>query len=602
MAESPVTLKKDGGMSVYAAPVADTALDGSSIRIPQVSTTMGADFGETITDDNRYFAAKREPIAGFLIYGIAKAITEKWFTINDITTKKPDTELDRVIQKELKLLKYKSVLTDFVIYKRLYGNTLLVGSFDDAQQLQDLMQPRKESASLKLLTVIPRINYSVVSYDKEPLSPRFGMPLIYQVTNGNLKSDNNQSATYQLHWTRCFEHVGDSVLDLIWDDLTCGRNIRWGVGQWVFRTGGGFAVIKFPKEINGKPTTKAQLTEWMNAKEWSDITHRTYIGILNEVMDFEFKGASGAAMNPEPFFDTNTKQIAKATGYPKSILEGAEAGALTGSEKNDQQFYKQISGEQEALEDVNRWVIDQIPSMRRVPVASLDSAPKSYGSTLRRLLHRVAPSLAVDKDAEQSAVEYEIVWNSAFELSALDEARVELTHEQANVSKLQYMTVDEVRARVDDELKPLPNKEGEVVLSLKAPVSPFGANPNDPNNQQQGNNNQNKPPQEDPDMTQPQDSAIPSLKILLGPIIKKVYNGTLTHDAALSQGYALIDFYNDSEKERALNYTRVKFNNATQFLSPEQEQEFADQDARFKKDFLAILTQTEKIAGQQVNA
>lgn len=62
----------------------------------------------------------------------------------------------------------------------------------------------------------------------------------------------------------------------------------------------------------GKPTSKAQLQDWANSKEWSNITHRTYIAILNEVMDFKFEGAAGATLNPEPFFDTNTKQIAKA--------------------------------------------------------------------------------------------------------------------------------------------------------------------------------------------------------------------------------------------------------------------------------------------------
>jgi phage-related protein (TIGR01555 family) len=593
MAESPLTLKTDGGVSVYPVPLADTVQDGSSIRIPQVSTAMGADFGEEITNDNRYFAAKREPIAGFLVNGIAKVITEKWFTINDVTTKNADPELDRAIQKELKALKYKTVLTDFVRYKRLYGNTLLVGSFDDARQIQDLTNPLKETATLKLLTVIPKIYYQATAYDKDPLSPRFGYPVTYQITNGNLKSDNNQSATYQLHWTRCFEHVGDSVLDLIWDDLTCGRNIRWGVGQWVFRTGGGFAVIKFPKEINGKATTKAQLQDWMGAKEWSDITHRTYIGILNEVMDFKFEGAAGASMNPEPFFDTNTKQIAKATGYPKSILEGAEAGALTGSEKNDQQFYKQISGEQIDLEDVNRWVIDKLPSMKQVSTVAMDSSVKSAGSVLKRVLHRAMPT--VIKDAPEPVVnEYEIVWNSAFELSALDEARVELTHEQANVAKLQYMTVDEVRLKSADDLKPLPNKEGEVVLSLKAPaVTSFGANPNDPSQ-----TDPNNPAPQDPNKQETnninQDAQVNAMhsefSIQLQDLIKKAQLGTLTEKQAIDEARVIIDTYCQQREQDALEYLAKKTSRQSPMtLPPEMELALDHQRELYFAQFQAIL-------------
>ena len=73
------------------------------------------------------------------------------------------------------------------------------------------------------------------------------------------------------------------------------------------------------KETNGETHSKTQLQDWANSKEWSNITHRTYIAILNEVMDFKFEGAQGATLNPEPFFDTNTKQIAKAKVTLKAL-------------------------------------------------------------------------------------------------------------------------------------------------------------------------------------------------------------------------------------------------------------------------------------------
>src|SRR5665647_659645 len=440
--ENPVMLTRDGGMVVYPTQQED-AVAGSSIRIPSVSTAMGADFGEAITDDNRLFAATREPIAGFLTggadgqRGFPKDIVEKWFTINDVTTKDPDPELDRALQKEFRRLKYKRVLTGFVGAKFLYGNTLLVGSYDDVTKLSVLETERPQSANLMQLEVFPKINYSVFNKDTNQDSLRYGLPLVYQVNDG--------SRTFRVHWTRCFEHVGVSILDLIWDDLTCGRNIRWGVGQWVFRVGGGFAVIKFPKETMGKPTSKAQLQDWANSKEWSNITHRTYIAILNEVMDFKFEGAAGATLNPEPFFDTNTKQIAKATGIPKSILEGAEAGALTGSEKNDQQYYKKISGIQSDFEDAVRWVIDLLVCAGQIEGYShgsiIDSEPA--GSVLKRMFRRVVQQV---KDSAPKRFDYEVEWNSAFELNELDGARISLMQEQGNSLKLEYMLKDEVRA------------------------------------------------------------------------------------------------------------------------------------------------------------
>jgi hypothetical protein len=568
--DKTVTLTKDGGMVVAPTQSQDSG-EGGSIRIPQADTSLGADFGDPICDADRQFAADREPVAGFLIYGIAADIVEKWFSINDLETKEPDPELDRSIQSELRVLKYKRELKKLVEYERLYGKALLVGAFADAANVASLAVEKPEGAELKQLVAYAKIAYNVASKDEDPTSLRYDLPVSYQVNNG-LQS-------FAVHWTRCFELQtrtnGLSILDLIWDDLTCGRNIRWGVSQWIYRTGGGFAVIKFPKEIAGVATTPAKLREWAAAKEWSDITHRTYICILNEIMDFKFEGAQGA----EPFFDTNTKQIAKATGIPKSILEGAEAGALTGSEKNDQQYYKKISGYQSELEDVNRWVIDQILTQINGVTVQTDSA-KSAGSVLKRMLHRVVPAIVKDQAAQQ--IDYEIVWNNAFELNAVDKARTALLDEQANQTRLQYKTIDEVRA--DNELLALPMGEGEVVLSLKAPVNPF------PNNQPQ-NSAQNT----GSNQQQGLDAALPTMRALIQPIIKQVFDGYMTHDVAVQQGTALIGFYCGTEKERALEYVRGKFQNPTLGISPEQERAFAEQKDRFTKDFMEILGKAEKL-------
>ncbi len=578
--ENPVTLLRDGGMVVYPTQQED-AIAGSSIRIPSVSTAMGAEFGEAITDDNRIFAATREPIAGFLTggsdgqRGFPKDIVEKWFTINDVTTKDPDPELDRALQKEFRRLKYKRVLTGFVGAKFLYGNTLVVGSYDDVTKLSVLETEKPQSAALMQLEVYPKNSYSVFSKETNQENLRYGLPLIYQVSDG--------SRTFHVHWTRCFEYVGVSILDLIWDDLTCGRNIRWGVGQWVYRTGGGFAVIKFPKEIAGVPTTKEKLSAWANSKEWSNITHRTSICIL-EGMEFDFKGALGAALNPEPFFDTNTKQIAKATGIPKSILEGAEAGALTGSEKNDQQYYKKISGEQSELDDLNRWVIDQLEPVRQTVTVNVDSA-KSVGSILKRMFHK-ALAVTVKDQPDPVVVDYDIVWNSGFELSKLDEARADLIEEQANQTRLQYKTVDEVRS--DNNLNPLPLGAGEVVISLsKSPSS--GQFPSSLSGITASNSTGTVNADD-------AGSQLPNMRNLLKPIIKQVFDGHMTHDLALQQGLTLVEFYCNTEKERALDYVRGKFQNPTLQISPEQECAFQRQKTRYTKDFTSILKKAERLA------
>jgi hypothetical protein len=185
----------------------------------------------------------------------------------------------------------------------------------------------------------------------------------------------------------------------------------------------------------------------------------------------------------------------------------------------------------------------------------------------------------VVKDAEEALVDYDIEWANAFQLSALDEARVELTHEQANVLKLQYRKVNEVRT--DEGLKD-PVEGGDVVLSLKASA----ASPQDPTEQQQA-------------QTPADAEGLPNLGVLIQPILKQVVEGNLAHDVALQQGLAMVEFYVNLERERALEYNRTKFSRVDIPLSPEQEQEFADEKNRYIKEFMMLLEQAEKLAKEK---
>lgn len=103
--DSPVSSTRYGGLVVQPT-VAEAAGEGS-IRIPQVDNSLGAGFGEGITDDNRRFVADCEHVAGFLFYGVAQDVVEKWFKVNDPGTSEVDTEFDKAVQKVLSGLKFK---------------------------------------------------------------------------------------------------------------------------------------------------------------------------------------------------------------------------------------------------------------------------------------------------------------------------------------------------------------------------------------------------------------------------------------------------------------------------------------------------------------
>jgi hypothetical protein len=110
---------------------------------------------------------------------------------------------------------------------------------------------------------------------------------------------------------------------------------------------------------------------------------------------------------------------------------------------NNQDYYKVISREQLKLDEINRWVIDHLADSGQL---SMVKATVDENGVVRKDFRRKA------------AKTYTIDWNSAFELSELDLATVENLHEDANTKKLDYMTIDEVRA--EENLDPLPNGEG----------------------------------------------------------------------------------------------------------------------------------------------
>lgn len=457
---------RNGGLIVHSDALqraADTS--NSNIKIPETDATQGAGFGETISDTDRAYAATREPIGHFLTYITAADAVDKWFVVNDPDTEEADPALDRGAQDALDKLKFKRVLREAMESRKIYGKALIVGGFNDAKLVANLKDPLRKGAELMQLATYPKtllgekqFEFTVDTTEKDPESPRFGEPVIYKINRGS-------SAFLFVHYTRVCE-VGDgtSVLDKVWDDMTCGRNIRWGAGQWMFRTGGGFPVFGFPTGTN-----ESVLELAANSGLANNLMHKKFICIAqnslneNNGMTFEFKGAAGAVLDPTPFFKTNIEQMSIATGYPQAKLIGAQAGAVTGSEVNQQEYYKAISREQENdLTDPVRWVIDRLAESRQIKLVSSSSETAVDKATLPYQIRLLKQALkrAVKRDfRHKTAKTYVVDWNSAFELSELDEAQIENQHTQANANKLKYMSKDEVRA--EEGLDPLPDGAGE---------------------------------------------------------------------------------------------------------------------------------------------
>ena len=384
-----------------------------------MGTAQGAGFGDSITDSDREWAVTREPVAYRVTYMVADDVFDNWFTVDDPRTEGGDPDLDRKIQNELRSLDAKSHLGNALALERAYGWSLIVGAFSDARTTGDLVKPLVEGSKLTDLAVYPKPKITSVERNRDPESPRFGEPALYSVDRGSgrrLRVHHSRVINVQTRPT------GLSVLDPIWDDLTNLRNIRWGMGQTIYRYGSGFPVIT----LNGK--TLDQIQAYLDSGYFSNLMSRTYL-LKNDQIDIEFKGVAGSALNPEPYYKAVLENLSAGTGIPDAVLRGVQAGAVTGSEVNERGYFKVIS--------------------------SVQSKVEPY---VRQLVKWASPK------AEVRVEDFEVNWRGGFEPSERERAATELLRQQARQIEETYKSIDEVRE--SEGLKPLPGGVGSTVPGL----------------------------------------------------------------------------------------------------------------------------------------
>lgn len=435
--EIPMAL---GGDVMGSPALGFDTLTGGSIRIPSTDTRYGATWGGEITPSDLEYANRREPIGHFTTAFIAKDVFDNWFELDDPKTKdKKDPELDLKVQKLLIALKAKKVLTEALEYERTFGYSLIVGKFDDATAQGKIsaqqMLTKPLTANSKLLKIVAYSKKQVTSTGKEKKinSDRFGQPVEYRLNRGP------GHKRLRVHYTRVIRIEtrtgGVSALDAIWNDITAFSNIRWGLAQFLWRMGSPFMELK----LHGyKPQ---QLRELRDSNIFGDLMTRTYI-LTNETMDVNIVGAAGAAINPEPYTKTIMESMSAGTRIPEPSFRGAQAGALTGSEVNEREYFKLISTVQSDVEDDVRQLITW-------------ACMSSEDEELKNL-----------KD-------YLITWLGGVELGDLKKAQIELIKEQANQIRLQYMKVNEVR-KLNEIKEELSDEEVAQLKGQVTPQLPFG--------------------------------------------------------------------------------------------------------------------------------
>jgi hypothetical protein len=411
--------------------------DAFGVRGAGASSAM-ADFGQQIDLQDLLFAIKREPVANRLVFQVAHDVFDKWFKVEEVA-EKPNPGFDREVQRVLAQLDAKSIFSQMAAFERGFGWAIIAMTFVDYGE--DLSKPVKNPKEIReLFAYAGDLHFTVQNSeeDKDKKSSRYGLPVLYTL---NEISARQRKLHYSraIHFaTRLLDHnyKGLSILECLYDDLTVGRNVRWGLGQTIFRYGSGFPDV----EVQG--ANRKDLDNLEAGQQFKSLQARTYF-LHNEKTKLEFKGVAGKALNPEPYNNIIVESLSTGSGVPAPILRGVQAGAVTGSETNQLDYSKIVSDAQGRYEPGIRQLIDLLIECGQIQTKVKD---------------------------------YRIVWNSALELTESQKAAIQLQLAQARNFKTAWMTVDEIRA--EQGLPPLPDGTGLVVLGVKkAEQQPFQQGP-----------------------------------------------------------------------------------------------------------------------------
>lgn len=192
----------------------------------------------------------------------------------------------------------------------------------------------KSERDLLYLGVYDEAHADIVAFDSDPASPRFGLPLYYNLTTTDGKIGGTK--TTRVHWSRCIhvaEHLdGDDIygaprLEACWNRIVDILKIMAGSGEAAWKLlDPGYTI----RADEGKrlPTSEAdiaaleeQIEDFINGyTRWLMLEGMTTTPLPGSVQD------------PSGLIMTNIALISAATDIPQRILLGSERGELASTQ------------------------------------------------------------------------------------------------------------------------------------------------------------------------------------------------------------------------------------------------------------------------------
>lgn len=402
-------------------------------------------------DDDLMAMYYRNDIASRIIRAFPAAT---WRHYPDITDDSDEDNLSDFCEAWLELAEKHRVYSYLERADRLSGIgqfALLHMGFNDGKREDTPLE--EGNAPLIYLKPYSQSNVSVTQWDMDTQSPRYGLPEVFTVQQGNSSTNRERtpSMSINVHWTRCIhisefleddEFYGTPRLESVYNRLKDLEKVVGASAETYFQNS--------KKPISFEAADDSQIADTDEAKsalqtQMDDFYHnlRPYLalqGLKANVLDTRVEDPSG-------IIDKLLDLIAGAIGIPKRILIGSERGELS------------------SAQDENNWS------------ARIDERRRNFAAPF--ILRPFIDALIKTGNLPQPEGAYYVDWDQGSTLGEQEKAQIGLQKAQAlqvyanTPAADSYVTPQEFRTWVnldpDDmpEIEELPEIPSELDLPFK---------------------------------------------------------------------------------------------------------------------------------------
>lgn len=206
----------------------------------------------------------------------------------------------------------------------------------------DMEQPVERASKLLYLAPYSQQNAEVAEIDEDPTSPRYGLPHIYKInmameTSTQARKDRagtTLTRSRRVHWTRVL-HVAEGLLE---DEIYGTPRLKAVFNRLedMARVVGGSGEMFWKGAFPGYAFMAKEGADWddQTIDEFTDELEEYFHGLRRflRLSETEIKDMAMQVADPSKHVDVYLTLISGATGIPKRILTGSEAGELASSQ------------------------------------------------------------------------------------------------------------------------------------------------------------------------------------------------------------------------------------------------------------------------------